>query len=222
MRVEIVGNEAVVLDRSGSVVHHVSGDAAAVLTLVLQGIDEVDVPKYLQPAVAELIDEGVVRASDWSRRNLLKAGGASLAGAAIITVALPSPAAAASGSATVALVKDVNNNQNRPVLTICSTGGQGNSVRGSCTFVRTETPALISVTITLTTGTSAVGRDVYIMQSIGSSCVGGTATPVGVWVAGPQTFVAPIVNSATRFVIAMLQSGGGGVDTWSSLPVVLP
>ncbi|MCY7300856.1 MAG: hypothetical protein LH616_16820, partial [Ilumatobacteraceae bacterium] len=154
-------------------------------------------------------------------------GGASLAGAGLITVALASPAAAASGTVSgVPLVKDVNNNTNVSRNQLCLVGGVGNSGRGTCVFSRTETPALIGVTITLSTGTSAVGRDVYILQSTSSTaCVGGTLSRVGVWAAspalGPQTFSAPIVSSATRFVIALQLSGGGGVDGWSSYPVTL-
>lgn len=226
IRVEDVEGDALVLDRSGAVVHHVSGDGAEALGLVRRGIDAFDVPAHLVPAMAELIDAGIVRASDWSRRRLLKTGGASLAGAALITVALASPAAAASGTVSgVPLVKDVNGNGDPSLATICVTGGLANSGRGFCSFLRTETPALISVTVTLTTGTSAVGREVYILQSTGTGCVGGTAAPVGTWAAapalGPQTFTAPIVTSATTFVIALQLSGGGGVNGWSSYPTTL-
>jgi hypothetical protein len=226
VRVEMIDGEAIVLDRSGAVVHHVSGDGAEVLDLIRQGVDEAALPARLQPAVASLIDAGLVRGPDWSRRKLLKAAGASMTGAAIVTVALASPAAAASGTVTVQLVKSVNGSSDPTIGTICSVGGVGNSVRGTCVFRRTETPATISVTITLSTGTSAVGRDVYLLQSVPpSTCVGGTATRVGVWAAsppqGPQTFSAPIGNSATRFVVALQLSGGGGVDGWSSSPVLL-
>ena len=214
------------LDRLGLVVHHASGDAVIALSLLDRPIDEADVPAHLVAAMAELIDAGVVTTSDWSRRKLLKAGGASLTGAALITVALASPVAAASGTVSgVPLVKDVNGNGDPPLSTICLTGGLANSGRGFCSFTRTESPATISVTITLTTGTSAVGRTVYILQSTATTCVGGTAAPVGVWAAspalGPQTFTAAIVSSATTFVVALQLSGGGGVNGWSSYPTTL-
>lgn len=230
IRVEMLDGAAVVLDRSGNVVHHVSGAGAEALDLVCQGIEEAQVPVRLAPAIAMLVDAGVVLAPDWSRRKLLRAAGASLAGVALTTVALASPAAAASGSVTgVQLVKSLNgaNVVDPPLSTLCLDGGLGNSVRGTCTFSRTETPATISVTITLSTGTSAVGRFVYILQSVSpGSCVGGTSSPVGTWAAspaaGPQTFSARIVNSADRFIVTLQLSGGGGVDGWTSIPVILP
>lgn len=229
IRVEMIDGAAIVLDRSGNAVHHVSGDGAEALELVCRGIDEHHVPVRLAPAVAMLADAGVVMPPDWSRRTLLKAAGASLAGAALITAALASPAAAASGTiGGVPLVKSLNGNNDPdpPLPLLCLVGGVGNSGRGSCVFARTETPAMIRVTVTLSTGTSAVGRSVYILQSVSGSCVGGTVSMVGTWAAspalGPQTFSAAIVAPATHFVIALQLSGGGGVDGWSSYRVNLP
>ena len=227
IRVEHIDGQAVVLDRLGLVLHHASGDGAIALSLLDRPIDEVDVPAHLVAAMAELIDAGVVTTSDLSRRKLLKVAGASLTGAALITVALASPVAAASGTVGgVPLVKDVNGNTDVPLSTVCLTGGVANSGRGFVTFTRTESPATISVTISLTTGTSAVGRFVYILQSTAGSCVASTTAPVGTWVAvpalGPQTFTAPIVGSATTFVVALRVAGGGsGVNGWSSYPTTL-
>lgn len=227
IRVEMIDGTAIVLDRSGKAVHHIAGEGVEALQLVSQGIDERSVPAHLAPTMAMLVDAGVVVIPDWSRRKLLRAAGAGLTGAALITVALASPAAAASGSVSgVALVKTLNGNNNPdPALfALCTVGGVGNSGRGSCVFARTEGPATISVTVTLTTGTSAVGRAVYILQSASGTCVGGDVTQVGTWAAspalGPQVFTAPIVSGANRFVIALQLSGGGGVDGWSSGPVV--
>ena len=232
IRVEMIDGAAIVLDRSGDVVHHVSGEAVEALELVRQGVDASRVPVRLAPAMATLVDAGVVRSPDWSRRTLLKAAGAGVTGAALVTVALASPAAAASGTvAGVPLVKSLNgaNDPDPPLLTLCATGGLGQSDRGVCTFVRTETSAgaFISVTITLSTGTSATGRSVFILQSTSpSNCVGGTTLRVGSWAAspakGPQTFVAPISAGASRFIISLQLSGGGGVDGWSSSPATLP
>lgn len=227
LRVETIDGAAIILDRSGKVVHHISGEGAEALNLVTQGIDEKSVPDHLTTTMALLVDAGLVETPDLSRRKLLRLAGAGLTGAALVTVALASPAAARSGTGTVDVVKSVNNNDNPSLTTLCLGGGQGNSKRGISTFTRSEGPATISVTITMTTGTSAVGRTVYILQSSSpTSCVGGTVTPAGNWSAsfpsGPQTFTAPIVTGANRFVVALQLSGGGGVDGWSSYPVVLP
>lgn len=169
-------------------------------------------------------------APDTDRRALLKK--AVVAGGLFWTVpvidSVLSPAAAVSGTTIVGLFKTINgNNLPDPALpALCTTGAVGNSGRGSVTFVRSESPATICATVTLSTGTSAVGRDVYILQSTSVGCVGGTVTRVGVWAAspalGPQTFCAPIVSGATSFVIALQLSGGGGVDGWSSARANLP
>ncbi len=157
IRFEEIDGEAVVLDRVGATLHRVTGDAAEALKLVQDGIDQVDVPGQLAPAMTELVDRGVVVSSDWSRRKLLKMAGASMAGAGIITVALASPAAAASGTATAELRKTINgNNQTNPTpADLCTSNlyPTGNSVRGQCVFTRTENPApaVISVTVTMTT-----------------------------------------------------------------------
>jgi hypothetical protein len=164
------------------------------------------------------------------RRALLKkavvAGGLFWTMPAIDSVL--SPAAAASGTTTVGVFKTINGNNfpDPPLATLCTVGAVGNSGRGSATFVRSESPATICVTVTLSTGTSAVGRDVYILQSSSVGCVGGSATRVGVWAAspalGPQTFCAPVDSGAAWFVVALQLSGGGGVDGWSSTRANLP
>lgn len=164
------------------------------------------------------------------RRNLLKKAAA--AGGVIWAVptidSFLSVAAAASGTVTVPLRKSLNgNNTPDPALSVlCTTGGIGNSVRGSTVWVRSEGPATICVTITMTTGTSAEGRTVFILQAGADGCIGGTATPVGTWATspagGPQTYCAPIEAGATLFVVALTFSGGGGVDGWSSEVVALP
>jgi hypothetical protein len=96
VRVEQVDDETIVLDRAGGVLHHLTGDAAEALALVQLGVDEADVPAHLVPAIASLVDAGVVTNSQHSRRMFLLKGGAAIAGAGIVTVALASPAAAAS------------------------------------------------------------------------------------------------------------------------------
>jgi len=91
VRVEKVGGEFVALDRSGAVVHRVTGEAAVVLGLVIDGAD---VPSQYDDALATLVDAGVVESHGMTRRHLLLAAGA--AGAGITTFALAAPSAAAS------------------------------------------------------------------------------------------------------------------------------
>ena len=136
-----------------------------------------------------------------------------------------SPAAASSGSAGTGLYKSGVGSQDPTLTTLCNTGAETTVGRGSVVFSRTEGPATICVTVTLNTGLNVGGRAVYILQSTaGTGCVDGTVTPVGTWALsplhGPQTFCAPIANGATRFVVALQQSGGGGNDGWSSDPPV--
>ena len=227
LRVETIDDEAIVLDRSGAVVHHVSADGAEVLGLVASGTEIADVPDPLIPAMTELLESGLIVSSDWSRRKLLKMAGASMAGAGIITVALASPAAAASGTATTELRKTLNgNNSPNPTptqLCLC-VAPTGNSKRGDCVWTRTENPSTISVTVTMTTGTSPP-PSVWILQSNGTTCLKGDMAQVGTWgtpVGGPQTFTTSIAPGATIFtVVFFLSASGGGVDGWSSFPVTL-
>ncbi len=102
MRVERVDDEIIVLDRAGAVVRHATGDAVEALRLATDGIDDSEIPPRLAGAMASLVDAGVVTASTWSRRKLLMMGAAGVAGAGIITVATPLPAAAAASSCTAA------------------------------------------------------------------------------------------------------------------------
>ncbi len=161
-----------------------------------------------------------------SRRRLI-AGAGVAAGAVWVTPTVLSldAAAAASGSFTTGLFKSGNGSANPALSTLCQNGAQSSAGRGTAVFKRTEGPATICVTVTLSTGADASSRDIFILQSNSSgTCVGGTVTPVGTWAlspaAGPQTFCAPIVSGATQFVIAQQLTGGGGNDGWSSSPPV--
>jgi len=91
VRVEAIGDELIVLDQSGAVVHRVAGDAASALRFVVDGID---VPAELDGPLESLIDAGVVERDGLSRRRLLLAAGAGAAG--ITTFALAAPTASAS------------------------------------------------------------------------------------------------------------------------------
>ena len=137
-----------------------------------------------------------------------------------------SVAAASSGTTTATLFKTVSGNQNPPLTSVCTSGALTSNVRGAAVWTRSEGPATICVTVTLSNGTSTTGRDVYILQSSTGGCLAGTVTPVGSWAAtpaaGPQTFCTPIVSGATRFVVALQLSGGAGNDSYASSKVILP
>ena len=160
------------------------------------------------------------------RRALLKkalvAGGVFWAVPAIDSFV--SVAAAVSGATTVLLRKTVSGSADPALSAICLVGGV-HTVRGSVVFTRSEAPSRICASVTVTSGPSVVGRQVFLLQSSSSACVGGTVTPVGTWAAspagGPQTFCAPIVAGATRFVVALQLSGGGGTDSYSSVRAIL-
>lgn len=96
IRVETVGNDAIVLDRSGVTFHHAVGDAAEVLRRVTSGEGDIDLPFELLPAVAALTEAGVLVPTGLSRRNLLLKGGVGVAAAGLTSFALATPAAAAS------------------------------------------------------------------------------------------------------------------------------
>lgn len=97
LRVEDLDGEVVVLDRSGEIAHRLTGDAAAALHLLVDGVDPADVPAELADAVDELVRAGLVDdASGWSRRRFVAVGGAGLAAASVTSFLLASPAAAAS------------------------------------------------------------------------------------------------------------------------------
>jgi len=134
---------------------------------------------------------------------------------------MSSATASASGSATSALWKW---NSNPPTAAdVCSNGPTGNSSRGSVTFTRTcSASPTISVTITVTSGPALSGtnaRDVYILQSnTTGGCLQQTlagvynsANGIGITI-GPT----PIISGATFFSVTMLQSGGGGTDTYTT------
>ena len=166
-----------------------------------------------------------------SRRTLIKGAvvGAGVLWVTPVVESFISPAAAVSGTATTGLFKSGNGSANPALTTLCQAGAGSTAGRGSAVFTRTEgTTPQICVTVTLSTGADASSRSIYILQSnAGGSCLGGTTTAVGTWSSsapsGPQTFCAPIVAGATKFVVAQQLTGGGGNDGWaSSPPVSLP
>lgn len=98
LRVDDLGDEALVLDPEGGKVHRVEGDAVAVLRLLTAGAGgSVDVPDVLRAGLDDLVDAGLVDPpASWSRRKVLMAGGAAWVAATVTTVGLADPAAASS------------------------------------------------------------------------------------------------------------------------------
>lgn len=97
VRVAEIGDEILLLDRSGSELHRLSGDATEVIRLVQAGLDDTSVPDRLGPTVNRLMAIGIIAKNPgWSRRRLLLAGAGGVALAGITSFALAAPAAAAS------------------------------------------------------------------------------------------------------------------------------
>lgn len=96
MRVEAVGDEAVLLDASGETVHRVTGDAVRALELLADGVSVADVPEDLLSVMDDLTALGVLDTpSLWSRRRtIIAGGGAAFAAATVTTFALAGPVAA--------------------------------------------------------------------------------------------------------------------------------
>ena len=93
LKTEVVNGEVLVLDSQSSVVHRLTGDAA---TYVTRLINEPGTELPDNEITAGLITSGIVEETSMSRRRLV-ATAASLAAMGIVTLALPSAAAAASG-----------------------------------------------------------------------------------------------------------------------------
>lgn len=96
VRVEAVGDEAVLLDASGETVHRVTGDAVRALELLADGVSVADVPEDLLSVMDDLTALGVLDTpSLWSRRRtIIAGGGAAFAAATVTTFALAGPVAA--------------------------------------------------------------------------------------------------------------------------------
>lgn len=95
LRVEDIGSDVVVLDRSEATIHRLEGDLARAARAVGEGIEWDEVPQDLIAAMEELAAMGLVAdTTRWTRRKLLAAGGAASA-ATIISFALPGTAHAA-------------------------------------------------------------------------------------------------------------------------------
>jgi len=110
--------------------------------------------------------------------------------------------------------------------TICSGANAGNANFGSAVFTRIRSTGTIQVVITITNGPSISTRQVLILQSDSNgNCLAQTAsTPATFGAANntPATFTAPITPGATHFALALLRSGGGGVDTYTTVRINLP
>jgi hypothetical protein len=175
------------------------------------------------------IERTPLEANALRRRSLIKkgltAGGLLWTVPAIDSIRMVAAAQSGPTTATASLWKSGNGQTNPPLVDLCQFGADSPAGRGEAVFTRTEDPPTICVTVTLSTGADAASRDIFILQSNpAQTCVGGETTRVGTWAAspaaGPQTFCAPIVSGATRFVIAQQLTGGGGNDGWASAPLV--
>jgi hypothetical protein len=163
------------------------------------------------------------------RRAALKAalGGAAaaavLAGPTISSFSVAPPyAAAASGTATSVMRKAGSGNQ--PPLAPCTFGPDARTgqTRGTAAFARTENPAQICATITLSTGQPTTSRTIRFYHSADGTCIG--TTEAGSWPdgeLGPLTYCSPILAGATTFVVNQVASGGNGNDDSISEPVTL-
>lgn len=96
LRVNQVGEDLLVLDTTGNVVHRVTGDGVEVLRRLADG--DLDGPMSLEAAAAldELVEAGIVTdGRHMSRRKVMVTGGVAFAAATVTTFALANPAAAA-------------------------------------------------------------------------------------------------------------------------------
>ena len=125
VRWEAIGDEVLVLDADSTHVHRLSGDTAraAKWALTNAGAPLDDAPEPLQPLIGALIDCGIIPTATvvdtrmrWSRRRLLTLGSA---GVGVVSLTLPSSAAAASGDGVV----DPNDTAPQTVGAITATAG---------------------------------------------------------------------------------------------------
>ena len=125
VRWEAIGDEVLVLDADGTHVHRLSDDTAraAKWALTHQGEPLDDAPETLRPLIGALIDSGIIPAATvvdsrvrWSRRRLITLGSA---GVGVVSLTLPSSAAAASGDG----VEDPTDTPPQTVGAITATAG---------------------------------------------------------------------------------------------------
>ena len=172
-------------------------------------------------------------AGDLGRRQLLAKGlvaGTIMWAAPMVVSVTPAHAAGSAASGPTATSPGWKWSAAPPSLaTVCSTGPAGNANRGTASFFRncTPTPDTISLTITIVSGpglTGANARTVNILQSNSTgTCLSQTA--VGSFNSANNQAVTfgpiAVTAGATFFSMAMVQSGGGGTDTYTSQRVNL-
>jgi hypothetical protein len=121
--IEIVGSEALVAVPESPEIIRVSGAAAEVIVGVLRG----DNVSHANPAVADLIERGILTSSSPSRRSVLTAGAAGL-GVGITMVSLPGVAAAASAITVLGDYYVYDGNDNNRYLQARVPGDRGVAV----------------------------------------------------------------------------------------------
>ena len=166
------------------------------------------------------------RAHRPDRRRLL----AKAAAAGTIIWAAPSimgvaPAQAASSVALTGTSSLWKWNQSPPTASVvCSTGPVGNASRGSVVFTLNcpALPVTIAATITVVSGPSLNGanaRNVSMLQSNDAgTCL--SQTVIGTYNSANNIAVTlpaiSIVAGATNFALIMVETGGGGTDTYTT------
>ena len=142
MHIEEVDGAWLVLIPGRKEVAHLCGGDAQAFAYALQGARTI--PTHVEPAMAALVELGVVTSNTWTRRKVLGLGG-SAAAAAISVVALPSVAAASSttgppGPASLAIsylvVGGGGGTQTEPAA---GGGGGGGVLQGTTTLERGST-----------------------------------------------------------------------------------
>jgi hypothetical protein len=179
------------------------------------------------------------------RRKLIIGSGAAAAAVWVApsVLAFDGAAAASGGPLTVTLWKASASPSAVPdYASVCSGSAGIQTVRGSATFSRTENPGLLTITVVV--GNPKIngdgsciapngGRVIQVTQASETTCLS-TDSPVSpavtpsCFTAAPsgsqstQTFTTPIANGARFFAIRLLQSGGGGTDSYWTQRVQLP
>lgn len=119
-------------------------------------------------------------------------------------------------------------NANPPtVAQVCATAPSGNANRGNVQFVIkcAPLPRTVTVTITINNGPALSGanaREVRLLQSVGTNASGTCLdnSVIGTYNSANGVPVTlgpiPLVAGATHFSLAMLQTGGGGTDIYTT------
>jgi hypothetical protein len=117
-------------------------------------------------------------------------------------------------------------NNNPPTTdAVCSGAAAGNANRGSVVFTRVNSTNTLEMVITITSGPTIPTREVVALQSdAAGNCLAQTVAVPPTFGAPnntPATFTVDIVAGATHFALVLLETGGGGTDTYTTTRVNL-